>query len=836
MEERHEIINFSNIVPIKIFMHKLGSVPKHWHQSLELLYVLSGSVQLVVGDRSFTLEEEDLFLINSNSVHELQAGGCVLVALQINLSKFGLPQEQLNDLYFDLSTKTGDNHQGFLALKRIIANLIQDSHILDEAASFHIKSLAYALLSELIQHFKVEKNSRDITSQKHLTRLSRIMNYINDHYREQLSLTRIAEEEYLSVPYLSAFFEKYMGVNFTAYYNDVRLSHAVNELISSDNSVEEIAQKHGFSDSRSFVRAFKKKYSMLPSQYRKQLPSGSMLSSGSPLSASDHLVNYLEFDQHNYLHQIAKYLDKPENSSGLLQRSNRYLQAEEIDCSSPGKALTHTFKTFTSVGRAKELLLADVQEMLRTLQREVGYEYIKFHGLLSDDMLVCSVDENGKWHFNFVYVDKVMDFLLSIGLKPLIQLSFMPESLASQPGKTVFASRFNTSPPKDIKLWNRLVTELVTHLQQRYGRTRVSEWLFCVWNEPDTSSQMFGFGDDSLFYELYLNTYHSVKACDSTLRFGTPSLLMTSDYSIGWARDFIRWTRKHECVPEFLNLHFYADNFDNFDLHTKQFTTYTGKLSEDAHRFHAFIDRVKEVAAEEGMDTLPIYMTEWNLTVSHRNLINDTCFKSCYLAKNLLENYDRLDSFGYWVLTDLIEETQHRSEIFHGGLGLFTYNGIKKPHYYVFQFINRLGSQLLAQGNGYFVTRSGPSIRIMLYNYEHYNKLFASGELFNMTAINRYTPFPSHSSLEMSIPLKNLPEGRCVIKEYVINRKSGSSFDKWMEFGAMPLHSAEDLDLLSRSSAPALKIREAEVAGGELMYTATLELLEVRYVEILLES
>ena len=100
----------------------------------------------------------------------------------------------------------------------------------------------------------------------------------------------------------------------------------------------------------------------------------------------------------------------------------------------------------------------------------------------------------------------------------------------------------------------------------------------------------------------------------------------------------------------------------------------------DPNAFSKAIKDLKEWVRQMGLNGMPIYLTEWNLTVSHRNLINDTCFKSCYLAKNLLENFDELDAFGYWVLTDMIEETQPSNNEFHGGLGLFTYDQIKKPH------------------------------------------------------------------------------------------------------------------------------------------------------------
>lgn len=827
MEERHEIIPFSQNVPIKIFMHKLGNVPKHWHQSLELLFVLAGSVNIVVGDKRYLLEEEDVILINSNSVHELYSEECVLIAVQINLSNFDLPKEVSDHLHFECNSQIEGNRQAFHSIKSLIANLLRTNSTENDSGDLYSKSLAYALLSELIRNFRTERDTKEIATQKHLARLSRIMNFINEHYMEQLTLTQIAESEHLSVPYLSSFFEKYIGINFSSYYNQVRLNHAVNDLITSDDSIEAIALHHGFSDPRAFVRAFKKRYSILPSMYRKNN------SLKLQETADNGHVNYLEFERHNYLHKLAQYLDTPHKSSDIILRSNRFVSAEPVNIEHSLSRLRNTFKTFTSVGRAKELLLAEVQEMLTTLQKEIGYEYIKFHGLLSDDMLVCRVDEKGKLFFSFVLIDKVIDFLLSIGLKPLIQFSFMPEAIASDLGKTIFSSKFNTSPPKQMEHWNSLVAALTNHLLERYGRHVVREWLFCVWNEPDTSSRMFGFGDDQAFYELYQGTFNTVKACDPKLTFGSPSLLMIIDEHVTWAERFFSWAKAHNCMPEFINLHYYADDFAGLG---SAFTTYQGKLSEDSNRFQHFIAQVRAFANSFGMSESKIFMTEWNLTLSHRNLINDTCFKSCYLTKNLLENYDQLDSFGYWTLTDLLEETQPDEDLFHGGLGLFTYNGIKKPHYYAFQYINRLGDDLLTRGTGYFVTKSKRGIQMICYNYEHFNHLFASGEVFDMTQTNRYTVFTNRDRLEITIPLTHIPNQKFVIKEYIINQNHGSSFDKWVEMGAINLTNSHDVDLLKQASVPMLQISQGEISGSELTYTAILEPLEVRFIEIILND
>ena len=193
----------------------------------------------------------------------------------------------------------------------------------------------------------------------------------------------------------------------------------------------------------------------------------------------------------------------------------------------------------------------------------------------------------------------------------------------------------------------------------------------------------------------------------------------------------------------------------------------------------------------------------------------DTCFKSCYLTKNLLENYDELDSFGYWVLTDWIEETQPSKEQFHGGLGLFTQDGIKKPHYYAFDFMNKLGDLLIDKGNGYFITKSYGKIQILLYNYEHFNHLFASGETFDMTFIERYTPFSQLGKMEISLELTDIPVKACIIREHIINQASGSAFDEWVRMGA-PNLCKKDIEYLKQVSVPKLFVRKEKVENNIL--------------------
>ncbi len=204
--------------------------------------------------------------------------------------------------------------------------------------------------------------------------------------------------------------------------------------------------------------------------------------------------------------------------------------------------------------------------------------------------------------------------------------------------------------------------------------------------------------------------------------------------------------------------------------------------------------------------------------------------------KNLLKNYDRLASFGYWSLTDLIEENALPDTLFHGGLGIYTSNGLRKNVFYTFYFANMLGDELIATDDSYFITRkTDNSYQIITYNYVHYGNLFASGELFDITETNRYSAFDMSRRLRINIVLDGLANGRYEIREYFVNREHGSAYDIWLNLGGVPLN-PKDTDLLRGLCVPGYHKELRLVEKSELSYAAVLDPLEIRFTEIRLIS
>lgn len=452
MEERYEIIEFPRNLDMKIFMHKIGDVNRHWHRSLELLFLLEGSVHAGIDGQIFDMSEGDVVLINSNSIHELHSDGAVLAALQIKPDLFRINSTFSEEPEFECNSALDDPPGHYEGLRMCISRMLLENISKDSGTDYRNYGLSYWLLAELISHFRAPDNGLPRMRQKYADRLTAMLDYIEQHYAENFSLADLADSQKLSVPYLSSFFSKYMGVKFSQYYTGVKLEHALHELLNTEHPVERIAASNGFPEPHAFIRAFKAKYGDTPNAYRKKELERRLAFSG------NYGLNYLSLEPSNYLNTLLKYtqnrrlLEIPTFSDPVEQ-----ILIPEIPVEKPLRFLRHTFKNVITVGRARDLLNSDIRAMLQDLQSTVGYKYIKFHGILSDDMMVCGRAVDGTLQFRFHMVDSALEYLLSIGLKPIVQLSFMPMALASDPNKTIFYNPFNTSPPKDMAEWNLLI-------------------------------------------------------------------------------------------------------------------------------------------------------------------------------------------------------------------------------------------------------------------------------------------------------------------------------------------------------------------------------------------
>ena len=194
-------------------------------------------------------------------------------------------------------------------------------------------------------------------------------------------------------------------------------------------------------------------------------------------------------------------------------------------------------------------LRSDWQRQLKRAHDELGFRYVRFHGLLSDDMATLrrGGHDEGKLVYSFFNCDQIFDFLLTIGMKPFVELSFMPGALASG-RKTVFSYEANVTPPADYKEWSALIERLVSHLVDRYGEREVSQWFFEVWNEPNLKK--FWSGSQGEYFKLYRHTVEAIKKVSASLKVGGPATAKSE-----WIEEFVDFCGRTDVPCDFVSTH-----------------------------------------------------------------------------------------------------------------------------------------------------------------------------------------------------------------------------------------------------------------------------------------
>ena len=805
-----ENIHYKIDLPVNIFVHNLNYTQNHWHDALEILFVLDGNIRINLGNSSYELAKEDLIVINPNEVHSTNASKANLVlALQIS-NEWIKKNTSLKNMSLSCNSRTSTNTSLMDDLRGLLAQMIWVYNKQSMGFELQLQSYLFDLLYKLFVYFPVVHSPQaEYESTRHIERISKIIQYIQDNYADDLMLQDLAGKEHLSVSYISRFFKKYTGTSFKEYLVKIRLEHAVKDLLYSDKSILNLSLDNGFPNTKSFIDVFKKFYEETPSLYRKKAKSDFQYLYG-PIIQSKNYSDMVYFDMFSSLY---KYLN--DSSSQYLNESNAgslTMNLVEVDLTQPSHHLCHAWKTLITIGRASDVLKPEIQRQLKEARNELGFNYLRFHGIFDDDMRVYQEDESGNPMLDFSAVDRILDAMIEIGLKPFIELSFMPESLAKEQNSIFFKPSI-ISLPKDMHKWCTLVESFFLHCMDRYSNEEVLSWFFEFWNEPEMTGV---FWNDSMeeYLEFYQTTYQTIKNVSNKLMVGGPAVCIVQNLNL-WLEKYFTFCDQAYCLPDFFSFHFYlhAGSLQEVqDAVLSEFHRVT--LTQDPEALSNSINSMATVLAKYGYNAENIYLTEWNASPSHRDLSHDTLFMASFLVKNILENAEKLKCFGYWVLSDLIEEYEVPNTTFHGGMGLITGNGIKKAGYYAFKLLNLLGDEVITSGPGYFLTKDFSGYQLLLYNYCHFDPLYCSMDHSAISPTDRYPIFKDSFSKNFHFVLNGLSRAETKIREYLLSRSQGSAFDAWVEIGAPEILDNEDMQYLSQRAVPLMQKSTCNIQSG----------------------
>ena len=286
-------------------------------------------------------------------------------------------------------------------------------------------------------------------------------------------------------------------------------------------------------------------------------------------------------------------------------------------------------------------------------------------------------------------------------------------------------------------------------------------------------------------------------------------------------------------MPDFITLQCYPHEQILQDIDFLYFTSNQvsapSVLSKDRDFTRNFLDKIHRMLEQIGCGDVPVVVEEWNSTLWQRDLSSDTCYKAAWLVKNALQSYDRTEALGYWLLTDFIDEWLIPGGVFHGGYGLFTMGGIPKAGYRALRLLSRVGAYKVADGDGWFVSRTENEIQVFLYHYCHYDALYRYRYQKLTDPHDAYKVFENSRSLKIKLSLCGLDAGVYRQESWTISRTSGSTFDKWLEMGTPGVMAPDDLRYLNNSAQPLCTIRDTDTVGM-LQIEAELQPHEVRMI------
>ena len=482
--------------------------------------------------------------------------------------------------------------------------------------------------------------------------------------------------------------------------------------------------------------------------------------------------------------------------------------------------LNKSFNFCVGAGRANEGLRADWQRQLRLAKQECDFKYIRFHGLLTDDMGVYKEDRAGNPHYNYQYVDELFDFLLSIKVKPFVELGFMPNDMASG-NKTVFWWKGNITPPKDYAKWDALIKNLVEHWQERYGKNEVGSWYFEVWNEPNLKNLFFS-GDMTDYFKLYQETANTIKSVSAGYKVGGPATAGNA-----WIPDLINFCETNKVPLDFISTHTYGVKQGFLDL-----TGNVGVIvSRDKDAVSGDMIRTREAIKKSTMPNLPLYYTEWSSSYTPTDPIHDSYFEAAYILDKIKKASDSVEGMSYWTFTDIFEENGPRLTPFHGGFGLLNYQDIKKPAYYAYNFLNRLGNTELESNDGSSVVckDSKGNLQLLFWNFT----ITHPGDSVNDQVFYK-RDLPAKTIAPVTVKLNHLPTGKYKLQVYKVGYRANDAYATYFD-----MHSPDQLtrqqvaQIKQKNNGTPVAVSTENVdAKGDLIKTFAMRENDVYFVTI----
>lgn len=505
-----------------------------------------------------------------------------------------------------------------------------------------------------------------------------------------------------------------------------------------------------------------------------------------------------------------------------------------LDYNGETRAVSKHWQFCVGSGHAALAHRCDYMEQLKIVHDELGIERVRFHGVFDDDMHVCeklsdhlpAVSRNKTKLYNFHQVASIYDRLLEIGVKPFVELGFMPSALASGK-KTIFYYKGNVTLPKKTDEWQDFIRAFVRFLLSRYGKEEVRSWYFEVWNEPNLGC--FFKGDMQDYYRLYAATVRALKSVDEHLQVGGPATTCSRHLP-----EFLAFCEKENVPVDFVTTHQYPTDALGHALNRERLqqikklktqppdTSMRSLLQPIFDNVNDFTPDLKGYMTRETkrarseVGDLPLFYTEWSISSNCVAAIHDTPRAASFLVKTVLDNQGMIDGSSYWTFSDIFEELFFFPDPFCGGFGLLTIDGIRKPAFWAMKLLAALPD------NRYCLPITDKDVEMTAFRAEN-------GNLFFMLYAQNFED--AHKNYTVSLSVENAPRfGQAVLQR--VNSRSGNPAALWEEMGKPAVLSNDAFEKLQAASQITTEVLPLHNTDPRTTLDITVEDNEVVLVEL----
>ncbi len=380
----HELFDGQNQLPYHIFLIDAETEHTHAHTELEICFLLCGNAEFHINDRIFPLYEHDFIVIRPLALHQIQccSNNCRILFLQIDLFAFQKYITGLSDVSFQFSNVMNNrNHILYQRLYQSLRNIFYTA--VEGNSVWRLTALqeVITILSILLSHYQTTSDEQEKQAfsydEYNQMRMLSVLEYINQHWQQSLTLTSVAETFSMNPSYFSRFFKNIMGIGFSNYLTHLRLKRSLSLLLDTDMHIIEIALECGFNDYKTYSRLFKKEFGYPPQIYRKMHIRKDMEHDAIPDIQPTQIIEQLIID--------------PATTSSKKQLVPLKLDVNRKLCMQNQLRLNQTI----TIGPAVRLLRSKIQEHIITAKKQLSLKYIRFTDLFSEQMQVYTEDQTG---------------------------------------------------------------------------------------------------------------------------------------------------------------------------------------------------------------------------------------------------------------------------------------------------------------------------------------------------------------------------------------------------------------------------------------------------------